>query len=73
MRYAHPEIRMYDVGFRENWRQLVGVGRSGWRGVLWRVVCGGGGYGDGRTFPRNPKARVLLEELAAELAEVREA
>ncbi|KAL5482478.1 PFA3 [Sanghuangporus weigelae] len=68
VRYAHGKIRLYDVGFRANWMQILGVGRRGWRGWTYRILCGGGGAGDGKTFPRNPKADDMLAKLAAELA-----
>ncbi|OCB88236.1 zf-DHHC-domain-containing protein [Sanghuangporus baumii] len=68
VRYTHGKIRLYDVGFRANWTQILGVGRRGWRGWAYRVLCGGGGAGDGKTFPRNPKADDMLSKLAAELA-----
>ena len=68
VRHAHSNIRPYDVGFRANWAQILGVGRRGWRGWVYRILCGGGGAGDGKTFPRNPKAGDMLAQLAAELA-----
>ncbi|KAI5116582.1 hypothetical protein M0805_009225 [Coniferiporia weirii] len=68
VRYAHGHIRPYDVGWYENWRQVVGVGTRGWKGWAYRILCGGGGYGDGKSFPRNPRAEGMLARLAAELA-----
>ncbi|THH05000.1 hypothetical protein EW145_g5123 [Phellinidium pouzarii] len=56
VRMAHGSIRLYDVGFVENWRQVVGIGKRGWKG-----------YGDGKSFPRNPRAESMLARLAAEL------
>ena len=44
VRYAHSQIRMYDIGWRENWQQVVGVGRKGWKGYVYRILYGGGGY-----------------------------
>ncbi|EJC98527.1 zf-DHHC-domain-containing protein [Fomitiporia mediterranea MF3/22] len=69
VRYAHSQIRLYDVGFRANWAQIIGVGKKrGWRGVVYKLICGGGGAGNGKTFPRNPRAEGMLARLAAELA-----
>ena len=58
---------MYDVGFGANWGQVVGVGKRGWRGWAYRVLCGGGSAGDGKRFPRNPRAEGMLARLAVEL------
>jgi len=69
VKYAHGEIRLYDVGWRENWRQVIGVGKRGWKGWTYRILCGGGGFGDGKTFPRNPRANNQLARLAAALAD----
>ncbi|CCM05602.1 uncharacterized protein FIBRA_07830 [Fibroporia radiculosa] len=68
VREAHHRIRMYDVGWRGNWGQVMGWNRPwGW---LQRLATGGGGKGDGRTFPRNPRADDLLARLAVELVDV---
>ncbi|KAJ7439227.1 DHHC palmitoyltransferase-domain-containing protein [Mycena latifolia] len=65
VRDAHDYIRLYDVGWRKNFRQVFGWNRPyGW---VIRVWCGGSSNGDGRTFPRNPKSDELLARLAKEL------
>lgn len=35
---------MYDVGWRKNWGQIIGVRTKGWRGWAYRILYGGGGY-----------------------------
>ncbi|GBE85267.1 zf-DHHC-domain-containing protein [Sparassis crispa] len=68
VRDAHNYIRLYDLGWRKNWTQLIGWRRPwGW---LWRLTIGGGGVGDGRTFLRNPRADEMLARLAVRLVEV---
>ncbi|PCH40325.1 zf-DHHC-domain-containing protein [Wolfiporia cocos MD-104 SS10] len=68
VREAHFHLRIYDVGWRKNWGQVVGWDRPwGW---LHRLTVGGGGKGDGRTFPHNPRADDLLARLAAEIVAV---
>ncbi|KAF7364839.1 Palmitoyltransferase [Mycena venus] len=65
VRDAHGYIRLYDVGWRRNFRQVFGWSRPyGWVVRLW---YGGSAPGDGRTFPRNPKSEELLTRLATEL------
>ncbi|KAJ6583986.1 DHHC palmitoyltransferase-domain-containing protein [Mycena vulgaris] len=65
VRDAHGHIRLYDVGWRKNFRQVFGWTRPyGW---VTRIWCGGAAPGDGRTFPRNPKSDELLARLAREL------
>jgi len=65
VRNAHQHIRLYDVGWRRNWAQIFGWNhKHGW---MYRLWCGGGGKGDGRTFPRNPRSDEMLARLAAEL------
>ncbi|KAJ7145248.1 DHHC palmitoyltransferase-domain-containing protein [Mycena filopes] len=65
VRDAHGHIRLYDVGWRRNLGQVFGWrGRYGWVARVW---CGAPTVGDGRTFPRNPKADELLARLATEL------
>jgi len=65
VRDAHQQIRIYDVGWRKNWTQVFGWnGKYGW---VYRLLCGGGGKGDGRTFPRNPRSDEMLARLASEL------
>ncbi|GJE88445.1 DHHC zinc finger domain-containing protein [Phanerochaete sordida] len=68
IRDAHGYIKVYDLGWRKNWAQVLGYDKPyGWVG---RVCYGGGGVGDGITFPRNPKADELLARLASELVDV---
>ncbi|KAJ6585391.1 DHHC palmitoyltransferase-domain-containing protein [Mycena capillaripes] len=65
VRDAHGYIRLYDVGWRKNFRQVFGWSHPyGWILRLW---CGGPALGDGRSFPRNPKSEELLARLATEL------
>ncbi|KLO05627.1 zf-DHHC-domain-containing protein [Schizopora paradoxa] len=73
IQFAHGRIRIYDIGWRKNFAQVFGVGsesgRPKWNRWMYRAVCGGGSYGDGKTFPRNPRADNLLERLATALAD----
>ncbi|KIK69775.1 hypothetical protein GYMLUDRAFT_150783 [Collybiopsis luxurians FD-317 M1] len=62
---AHSSIRIFDVGFKKNWSQVFGWKRPS--GLLYRVLCGGGALGDGKSFPRNVHAEELLARLAREL------
>ncbi|KZT27453.1 zf-DHHC-domain-containing protein [Neolentinus lepideus HHB14362 ss-1] len=65
---AHGYIRLYDIGWRKNWAQGFGWSRKwGW---LYRLACGGGSRGDGRSFPRNPRADEMLVRLATELVKI---
>jgi len=65
VRYAHGYIHLYDVGWRKNWAQVFGWEKEwGW---IWRLTGQGGGKGNGRNFPRNPRSTELLARLAAEL------
>lgn len=42
VRDAHGYIRLYDVGWRKNWAQVLGWDRPwGW---VYRIAIGGGGY-----------------------------
>ena len=100
---AHGRIRLYDLGWRRNLGQILGVeallraasardvrdvnrrerspertrntGRvkfGSWRVWLEVIAFGGRARGDGKTFPRNPKAKEMLEKLAVDLVAVRE-
>ncbi|KAF8214993.1 DHHC palmitoyltransferase-domain-containing protein [Mycena galopus ATCC 62051] len=62
---AHDYIRLYDVGWRRNFRQVFGWNHP--RGWVVRLWYGGSSPGDGRSFPRNPKSEELLTRLATEL------
>ncbi|KAF8158187.1 DHHC palmitoyltransferase-domain-containing protein [Crassisporium funariophilum] len=65
---AHGQILLYDVGWRKNWAQVFGWKRRyGW---LYRLWCGGGSMGDGKTFPRNPRSEEMLARLAQELVKL---
>ncbi|TCD60399.1 palmitoyltransferase for Vac8p, partial [Steccherinum ochraceum] len=68
VREAHGHIRQYDVGWRDNWRQIIGWDRP-WD-LANRILVGGGGKGDGRSFPRNPRADEMLTRLASDLIDV---
>ncbi|KAL0579889.1 palmitoyltransferase for Vac8p [Marasmius crinis-equi] len=62
---AHGTIRLYDVGWRKNWAQVLGWNsRFGW---VKRLLHGGAVIGDGKSFVRNIRAEELLERLAKEL------
>ncbi|KAH7909814.1 DHHC palmitoyltransferase-domain-containing protein [Hygrophoropsis aurantiaca] len=63
---AQKSTRMYDVGWRNNWVQVFGWTKR-W-GLLYRIAIGGGAKGDGRSFPRNPRAGEMLSRLATALA-----
>ncbi|KIY43777.1 zf-DHHC-domain-containing protein [Fistulina hepatica ATCC 64428] len=66
---AHAKIRVYDIGWRNNWGQVFGVTRrAGW---LKRLADGGPPRGDGKHFPRNPRADTMLAHLASELVNSR--
>lgn len=65
---AHRHIRLYDVGWKRNWVQIFGWEKK--HGWVYRLLIGGGGKGDGRSFQRNPRADDLLARLAAELTNV---
>ncbi|KAI0917485.1 hypothetical protein AcW1_007326 [Taiwanofungus camphoratus] len=68
VRNAHRHIHLYDIGWRNNWAQVMGWNRPwGW---AYRLACGGGGMGDGRAFPRNPRADDMLARLSAELVDM---
>ncbi|KAL0960801.1 hypothetical protein HGRIS_005817 [Hohenbuehelia grisea] len=71
---AHNAIRLYDVGVVRNWTQVFGGtfgGKHGrWKSIMYLLLCGGRGAGDGRNFPRNPRAPEMLNALAGELIKV---
>lgn len=68
VRDAHGSIHLYDVGLRNNFSQVFGWNREwGW---VHRLFYGGGGKGDGKSFPRNPHADEMLARLAEELLNV---
>lgn len=69
VRAVHSRVRLYDVGWRRNVEQVFGMGakRRRWQAWVARVLWGGGCYGAGTQFPRNPRAEDVLAELAAEL------
>lgn len=65
---AHRVVHLYDVGWRNNWAQALGwQDRFGWLGRLW---YGGASPGDGKHFPRNPRAEEVLARLATELVRI---
>ncbi|GLB38623.1 putative DHHC palmitoyltransferase family protein [Lyophyllum shimeji] len=65
---AHGAMHLYDVGWRNNWAQVFGTQRKfGWLVRLW---CGGASPGDGKRFPRNPRAEEMLAKLATELVKI---
>ncbi|KAI0345953.1 zf-DHHC-domain-containing protein [Trametopsis cervina] len=67
VRDAQGYIKMYDMGWRRNWAQVIGWEQPfGW---VNRIVLGGGAIGDGLSYPRNPKADELLARLASELVD----
>ncbi|KAH9480611.1 Palmitoyltransferase ZDHHC15 [Psilocybe cubensis] len=62
---AHGQILIYDLGWKKNFAQVFGWNRKyGW---LFRLWCGGASPGDGKHFPRNPRADEMLAKLAHEL------
>ncbi|EIN13020.1 zf-DHHC-domain-containing protein [Punctularia strigosozonata HHB-11173 SS5] len=71
VRRAHGRIRLYDIGWRQNWAQVFGIDGLGkaarWKVILYRLLCGGSSKGDGRTYPRNPRAEDMLANLATDL------
>lgn len=62
---AHHTIRMYDLGWRRNWAQVLGCDQNCY--WLIRVWCGGSSPGDGKHFNRNPRAEDMLADLAEDL------
>ncbi|TDL22188.1 zf-DHHC-domain-containing protein [Rickenella mellea] len=67
VRKAHSKVHMYDVGWRRNWLQVVGCKRR--KHWIIRALYGGGGCGDGKSFPRNPRAEQMLSRLASKLVD----
>ncbi|KAF8550808.1 zf-DHHC-domain-containing protein [Imleria badia] len=65
---AHRSVKLYDLGWRKNWAQVFGWNKP--RGWMWRVMYGGASKGNGRSFPRNPRAEDMLSRLAERLATV---
>ncbi|KAJ4482381.1 DHHC palmitoyltransferase-domain-containing protein [Lentinula aciculospora] len=64
---AHGHIRVYDVGFRKNWKQIIG-----WKqpyGLMTRLLCGGSSMGDGKFFPHGPDIEDRLARLAQALVQ----
>ncbi|KAJ3996689.1 DHHC palmitoyltransferase-domain-containing protein [Lentinula boryana] len=64
---AHGFIRVYDVGLRKNWTQVLGW--KGPYGLMTRILCGGGSMGDGKCFPRGANVEERLARLAQELVQ----
>ncbi|KAF9562589.1 zf-DHHC-domain-containing protein [Agrocybe pediades] len=65
VRDAHSQVSLYDVGWKKNFAQVFGWNKKyGWMHRLW---YGGACMGDGKTFPRNPRAEEVLAKLAQEL------
>jgi len=68
VRRAHGVIRVYDVGLRRNWAQVLGWGgKNSWIRIL---AYGGDGSGDGRSFPHNARSDEMLARLATELVRI---
>lgn len=72
VRHTHGHLRLYNVGFLRNWRQVFGGGRRGWRGWVYLLLCGGVPKGDGRVFERGPAVRAGLERLARGLDDIKQ-
>jgi len=68
VRDAHRSVRLYDLGWRKNWVQVFGWNKP--RGWMYRILYGGAGKGDGRSFPRNSRANEMLSKLAERLGTV---
>jgi len=68
VRDAHRSLKLYDLGWRRNWAQVFGWNKP--RGWVYRFTYGGASKGDGRSFPRNPRAEDMLSKLAERLATV---
>ncbi|KAI0301090.1 DHHC palmitoyltransferase-domain-containing protein [Multifurca ochricompacta] len=68
VRAAHARMSLYDVGWRRNAGQVLGIGtKHRWQAWAARLLWGGSCYGTGTQFPRNPRADDVLTELAVEL------
>ncbi|KZT64248.1 zf-DHHC-domain-containing protein [Daedalea quercina L-15889] len=68
VRDAHFHVRIYDVGWRKNWAQVMGWDQPwGWAN---RLLVGGGCKGDGQAFPRNSRADDMLTRLAHDLVSI---
>ncbi|KZV67200.1 zf-DHHC-domain-containing protein [Peniophora sp. CONT] len=63
VRAAHRSIRLYDLGTRENVRQVFGGWPKSARGWTRLVMSGGGTRGDGTRWTRSAKAERGLERL----------
>ncbi|KIM54450.1 hypothetical protein SCLCIDRAFT_1221931 [Scleroderma citrinum Foug A] len=68
VRKAHSAVKLYDLGWRRNWAQVFGWSRP--RGWIPCILYGGASQGNGRRFPRNPRAEHMLSKLADALATV---
>lgn len=62
VREAHSKIRVYNVGYQQNYQQVF-TSSSLWH----RLWFGGNPSGDGYSFPRNPEAPNQLASLASAL------
>ncbi|KAI6102349.1 zf-DHHC-domain-containing protein [Pisolithus croceorrhizus] len=65
VREAHRTVKLYNLGWQENWAQVFGWNNHG--GWVPRILYGGASPGDGRCFPRNPRAHDMLQKLAGAL------
>ncbi|KZS96069.1 zf-DHHC-domain-containing protein [Sistotremastrum niveocremeum HHB9708] len=64
LRKAHGKIRLYDVGWKANWNQVIGFNSK--RSILATLLLGGG-QGDGHSWPRSEKAEEQLIRFAEAL------
>ncbi|KAG8969174.1 palmitoyltransferase for Vac8p [Tulasnella sp. 419] len=70
IRRAAGKIRMYDLGWKNNWKEVFGGNkrrRQWWSWWMWLIFTGGVSNGDGYRFQFNPEAESKLEKLAAKL------
>ncbi|KAF8682256.1 zf-DHHC protein [Rhizoctonia solani] len=69
VRSAAGKIRIYDLGWKRNWVELYAARPEryflDWLEIFW--WGGRGTSGNGRSFPRNPKAGHMLERLREHL------